>query len=64
MHVRPSEHRRKRYGDIGSPCRMPLEGLKEGDKIPLTLTKKVTDVTHFITKLQKLVGKPRATKTA
>jgi hypothetical protein len=43
---------------------MPLEGLKEGDKIPLTLTEKVTDVTHFITKLQKLVEKPRATKTA
>lgn len=26
MAERPSPHNRKRYGDMGSPCRMPLVG--------------------------------------
>jgi hypothetical protein len=59
--VRPSEHRRNKYGEIGSPCLMPREGLKGGDKTPLILTEKLTDDTHFIIKLHHIAGKPIAT---
>jgi hypothetical protein len=39
---------------------MPLVSLKEGDRTPLTLTEKLTEETHFITKSHHLVGKLKA----
>jgi hypothetical protein len=52
-HDRPSEHRRNKYGDIGSPWRIPLVGLKHSDKTQLILILKETDVTHLITSAKK-----------
>jgi hypothetical protein len=52
-----SAHKIKRYGDKGSPCLMPLWGLKLGDGVPLTRTKKETVVTQLIILLTSLLGK-------
>jgi hypothetical protein len=38
--------------------------LKDGDKTPLTLTAKLTEVTHFIIKLHHPAGKPKETMMA
>jgi hypothetical protein len=63
MHDKPSTQSRKRYGDIGSPCRIPREGLNSGENWPLIRTEKDTDVTHLITKSLHLVEKPKASIT-
>jgi hypothetical protein len=55
---KPSAHNRKRYGEIGSPCRIPLDGLKTLDKTPLILIEKEIDVTHLITRETKVSLKP------
>lgn len=34
---------------MGSPCQMPLDGLKNGKGSPLSLTLKVAEVTYVIT---------------
>jgi hypothetical protein len=64
IQVNPSAHSRNKYGEIGSPCRIPRVGLKEGDKAPFTLTAKLTEVTHFIIREHHLSGKPRAIITS
>jgi hypothetical protein len=56
----PSAQSRNKYGDIGSPCLMPLVGLKDSEKTPLTLTEKDTEEMHFITREHQDSGKPKA----
>ena len=60
MHVRPSEQSRNKYGEIGSPWRIPLVGLNDGERAPFTITEKVTNYKHFITRLHQPGGKPNA----
>jgi hypothetical protein len=64
MHESPSEHSKKRYGEIGSPWRIPRVGLKLSEKTPLTLTEKETEETQFMTKEHHDSGKPKATMIA
>jgi hypothetical protein len=47
-HDNHSEQRRNKYGDIRSPCRIPLIDLKLFNKSPLNLLLKEIDVTHLI----------------
>jgi hypothetical protein len=54
----PSVHSKKRYGEMGSPCRIPLVGLKAFDRTPLILIEKETEVTHLITSETKVSANP------
>jgi hypothetical protein len=42
----PSAAKRKIYGDMGSPCQIPLVGLNGSVFDPLNNTEKETDLTH------------------
>jgi hypothetical protein len=53
-----SAHMINRYEDRGSPCLIPLWGLKLGDGVPLPRIEKDTVETHPIMVLISLVGKP------
>jgi hypothetical protein len=64
MQESPSEHNKNRYGDIGSPCLMPQDGLKPSEKTPLTRIEKDTDETHFMTKEHHEPGNPNTCITA
>jgi hypothetical protein len=55
---KPSAHSRNKYGEMGSPCRIPLVGLKASERTPLTLIEKETDVTHLITSETKFSWNP------
>jgi hypothetical protein len=60
----PSAHKRNRYGDIGSPCRMPGVGENTSEKCPLTLTENFTVSTHLIINATKPSLKPGLVMTA
>ena len=57
-HDKPSAQRRKRYGEIGSPCLIPLEGLNFSNFSPLNRIEKDTVVTHFMIKSIHLLLNP------
>lgn len=57
-HDKSSAQRRKRYGEIGSPCLIRLDGLNSSNLSPLKSTEKDTVVTHFIIKSIHLFLKP------
>jgi hypothetical protein len=42
----PSTQKRKRYGEIGPPCRKPLDVMKGEDKSPFNLTANLTVGCH------------------
>jgi hypothetical protein len=58
MQESPPEHNKNRYGDIGSPCLMPQDGLKPYEKTTLTRIEKDTDETHFMTRNTMNPGTP------
>jgi hypothetical protein len=47
---RTSAAKRNTYGEMGSPCIIPLDALKILEPSPLTKTKKYTAVTNLIIK--------------
>jgi hypothetical protein len=64
MELRASAHRRKRYGDIGSPCLIPREGVIFLVGTPLIRIKKLAVLTHIIIRLIHLRSKPKFSITA
>ena len=56
----PSTHNRNKYGDIGSPCQSPLDGLKKLEYSPFTRTEKETIRTHSIIHCVQASLKPSA----
>jgi hypothetical protein len=44
----PSTANKDKYGEIGSPLRIPLDGTKESSQSPLNKTEKHTMVTNLI----------------
>lgn len=47
-HERPSTANKKRYREIGSPCRILLVGLDSSNLLPLKIIEKDTELTMFI----------------
>ena len=42
-HDRPSAANKNKYGDIGSPCRIPRDGLNSSSLLPLNKTENFTE---------------------
>lgn len=57
---KPSEHSRNKYGEIGSPWCIPLDGVKLSKNTPFSLIEKDTDEIHFMTNEHHVSGKPNA----
>ena len=56
--VKPSVHKRNKYGERGLPWQIPLEGCRLPYGFPLMRIEKDGEVTHSITQLIHLLGNP------
>jgi hypothetical protein len=54
----PSDASKNKYGDMGSPRRIPLVGMKAFEGVPLNKTEKVTVGTILIIRSTHTTSKP------